>query len=255
MKYALYDVFVDWPGRLGREVPGLLHHLNAAGARRVLDVGCGTGRHVQALRGAGLDAHGADASEDMLHEAEGLLGSSDGLHAWRLGDDVPASLDEAGPFDAAIAMGNVWPQLVEEEQGRRAIDGLRRLVRPGGILLMGLKAVAARRGGSPYLPLLSRTHEGRPLWFVRFCEFDVPPGPDGVERCGFHFVVVGGDGDGADDPLHHTSSTWRVWDAGELRRWLTDRGLEQVRVGGQLADPDVPPTGEDVFVHAAFPSA
>ncbi|MCC7015571.1 MAG: hypothetical protein IT454_23635, partial [Planctomycetes bacterium] len=36
----LYDVFVDWNGRLARELPGLEAELRAVGARRVLDAGC-----------------------------------------------------------------------------------------------------------------------------------------------------------------------------------------------------------------------
>ena len=58
---SFYDVFVDWPGRLGREMPGLLRRLRAEGARRILDAGCGTGRHVAALREEGFLAYGADA--------------------------------------------------------------------------------------------------------------------------------------------------------------------------------------------------
>lgn len=96
----LYDVFVDWPGRLARELPGLERRLRAVGARRVLDVGCGTGRHVAALRERGYDAHGADASEEMLERARALLGGDAGLHLWRLGDPPPADLLAAAPFDA-----------------------------------------------------------------------------------------------------------------------------------------------------------
>ncbi|MHC4408625.1 MAG: class I SAM-dependent methyltransferase, partial [Planctomycetota bacterium] len=76
----LYDVFVDWNGRLGREMPGLVKHLGDA--KRVLDVGCGTGQHVAALLREGYDAYGADASEDMLARAV----ERERLSLWRLGD-------------------------------------------------------------------------------------------------------------------------------------------------------------------------
>jgi len=253
----LYDVFVDWPGRLAREIPGIERHLRSAGARRVLDAGCGTGQHVRALRERGFEAHGADVSADMLARAAELLGGPAGLHSWRLGEPPPASLWACAPFDAVICMGNVWPQLVSEAEARSAAEGLRALVRPGGLVLLGLKALAVRWvSHDPYLPLLRREHEGRPLWFVRFVELGLPALPDGARVAELHMVVVAGDAsagpDGA-EALIHRATRVRAWDPSELAEWLARRGFEEVRVSGSLADPQVAPRGEDVFATARVP--
>ncbi len=232
----LYDIFVDWEGRLGREMPGILSRLREAGARRVLDAGCGTGRHVAALLREGFDAHGADVSEEMLAQARALTGAPDRFHLWRMGDPPPASL-LATPFDAFLCLGNVWPQVTELDATFAAI---RRLLRPGGIVLVGLKAVEIRCATKdPYMPLLKRIHEGRPLWFVRFVDFD----PADAAFADLHMVVVG-------DTMLHRSTRVRVWSPGTLHEAFERAGLSDVSVSARIGETGVAPTTEDVFVHA-----
>jgi SAM-dependent methyltransferase len=257
----LYDVFVDWEGRLARELPGIERRLAEVGARRVLDAGCGTGQHLRALRERGYDAHGADVSSDMLEQAALLLGGAHGLHAWRLGEPPPAGLAGAAPFDAVLSLGNVWPQILSEADARATAQAIRALLRPGGLLLLGLKAFGVRlSGGDPYLPLLRRVRAGRPLWFVRFLDFSRAPLPDGTRVAGFHMAVVAGDapgtgGEGEAEALLHRASLSRVWDPGELGAWWRAHGFEDVRVSASLSDPDAALRGEDVFVHARCPLA
>lgn len=223
-----YNVFVDWEGRLGRELPGLKKAL--AGHHRVLDVGCGTGRHVRALLDEGFDAYGCDPSEEMLAKC----GDDERFFAWRAGDPPP----EIERFDAIICLGNVWPQITDDEDIERAAKGLRDLLLPGGALVMGLKAFALRE--DPYLPLLQREHEGQPIWFIRFLE--PTDGPLGR----FHMVVVRGE----DECVHHRAHTVRVWGPKNLAAEFRAAGFSEVKVSGVLGEPDAPVKGEDVFVHA-----
>jgi SAM-dependent methyltransferase len=252
---GLYDVFVDWPGRLAREMPGLSARLAAAGARRVLDVGCGTGRHVRALLDAGFDAHGADVSEAMLAQAREHVGDPARLHAWRMGTPASAALSAAAPFDAITCLGNAWPSLLDDREIAATLAAFRRLLVPGGSILIGLKAVAIRReSGQPYLPLLKRMHAGEALFFVRFCDFSVAPSAaGGADLCDFHMTVLRGDA-AAESPaaVLHSASRWRVWSPASLERCFGAAGLE-ARVSASLGDPEAPPTGEDVFVHATLP--
>jgi SAM-dependent methyltransferase len=239
---SFYDVFVDWPGRLGREMPGLLQRLRAAGARRILDVGCGTGRHVAALREEGFLAFGADASEEMIARAK-AFGAAEWFCEWRMGEAPPTDLK--APFDAAICLGNTWSMLTEERDAERAATALRGLVRPGGPLLVGLKALAIRkRSGNPYLPLLRREHQGGILYFVRFVDFDTGD----ADVCYFHMVVVRADAEG---PVEHRTRPMRVWSPESLVRCFERAGFPTVRVSARLGDPEAAPTTEDVFVHAS----
>ena len=233
----LYDVFVDWEGRLGREVPGILKRLREVGARRVLDAGCGTGRHVAALLREGFDAHGADVSEEMLAQARALTGAPDRFHPWRMGDPPPPM---GAPFDAFLCLGNAWPQVEEVEATLAAV---RQLVRPGGLVLVGLKAVEIRRTArDPYLPLLKRVHEGKTLWFVRFVEFE------DADFCRLHMVVAG-------DTVLHRSTRMRVYGPGTLSGTFERAGFRDVSVSARIGEPGVVPTTEDVFVHARAPEA
>lgn len=251
-----YDVFVDWPGRLARELPGLQKLLGSVGARRVLDLGCGTGRHVAALRALGFDAHGADVSEDMLEQARSLVGDASKLHAWQLGAPVPGSLVDAAPFDALISMGNVWPQVASEAEARATASACLALLRPGGLLVLGLKAFAARRATKDaHLPLMKREHEGRALWFVRFVDFTTTPLADGTRVVDLHVAIVAGDTRAPErEALHHGATCMREWAADELAAWLAGRGFVDVRVSGRLDDPSAPAPTEDVFATARKPA-
>lgn len=252
----LYDVFVDWDSRLAREIPGIEAALRGVGASRVLDVGCGTGRHVRALRERGFAASGADASPEMLARAAEHLGGERDLHAWRLGDPPPAALRDAGPFDAVLALGNMWPSIRLDGDLRAALAALSELLRPDGLVLLGLKAFRVRQAtGNPYLPLLRRVHEGRPLWFVRFVDFLAAP-DEPVPTCDLHMAVVAGDASGATAPeaLVHTTSRVRAWAPDELAAAFTTAGFERVRVSGRIDDPAASVTGEDVFLFARRPA-
>ena len=66
---ADYDRFMNWPARLAAEMPFIEGRLQAIGARRVLDVACGTGMHAVALAQRGYSVAGADFSTGMVERA------------------------------------------------------------------------------------------------------------------------------------------------------------------------------------------
>lgn len=244
----LYDVFVDWPGRLSREMPGLTRRLSGVGARKVLDIGCGTGRHVHALTEAGFKAFGADASSQMIERARAIVAPGR-LFIWALGERLPRELQEAAPFDAIVCLGNVWPHLVTNDQVRAAVTSMRDLLQPGGLAVVGFKAFAVqRRRRQPYLPLLKREHRGQPVFFVRWLDFAPRPAGD-VDVCEMHISVLRGDASMATTCDVHEARRLRVWSAEGLARAF-GAGFGEVRVSGSIGDPDAPATDENVFVHA-----
>ena len=65
----VYEAMIDWPKRLAHEEPFYRRLFERLGARSVLDVACGTGRHAAMFHGWGLRVEGADLSPAMIDRA------------------------------------------------------------------------------------------------------------------------------------------------------------------------------------------
>ena len=103
------------------------------GSGRLLDLGCGTGRHLARFAARGWEAVGVDLSEPMLRQA------ADKLSAARLeaelyrADILDLSFLPAESFDAAICMFSTLGMLSSEESRQRAVCQAARCLRPGGM--------------------------------------------------------------------------------------------------------------------------
>lgn len=91
--------------------------------RRVLDIGCGTGRLAVALAERGARVWGVDPSEDMLRQARAAGGRSVGLRQGRA---------EALPFKDAWFERAVLRTVVHLVERPSAFPELARVLRPGG---------------------------------------------------------------------------------------------------------------------------
>lgn len=163
-----YDRMVDMEARLAREVPPLAAMLRAAGARRVLDVGCASGGHAAALAGEGFDVTGIDPSPVFIAEARSrphLPGSvrfeASGLEDW-------ASRDDAGVFDGIICLGQTFPHLVLLRPLAEALRSLASLLREGGILIIQMiNPGAIEKRGLWTPPIRSWDDEGAHVTVMR----------------------------------------------------------------------------------------
>ena len=107
----------------------LLPRLAAAGARSVLDVGCGTGELVAALRGRGVSAVGMDVSEAAV--AVAAERHPDGRFLVHGVEDLPWPVEE-GAFDAVVSFETIEHLL----RPRRLLEGARSALAPGGHLAL-----------------------------------------------------------------------------------------------------------------------
>ena len=192
---AQYDYFVDWAQRLRHEMPFIERHLVGAGARRVLDVACGTGKHALALAQSGYEVVGADLSVGMIEQAR--------KNAAAFGDPIRFVVagfgnqcdTVGGGFDALLCLGNSLPHVLSTHALMATLADFGAVLRPGGLLLIQSRNFdAVMRGrvrwiGPQSHPLagtgdyrkqgdhpLAGTGDYREWLFVRFYDFN----PDGT---------------------------------------------------------------------------
>lgn len=101
----------------------------ARGVSRVLDLGCGTGRHSAALAAAGFEVYGCDSSATALRTAAGLLPGADFRPC-----DMTSLPYAADYFDAVLChqviQHGLWAQV------EKAAAEIVRVLRPGGFLYL-----------------------------------------------------------------------------------------------------------------------
>jgi O-antigen chain-terminating methyltransferase len=113
----------DIRGRVERYLPDL------EGRSPVLDLGCGRGEVLEALRDAGIAAHGVDLSSEMVRRCRerGL----DAEHA-----DLLEALAARGPGSLGAVVSFHVVEHLRPEQVDALVDLAWRALRPGGLLLL-----------------------------------------------------------------------------------------------------------------------
>ncbi len=100
---------------------------------RVLDAGCGPAVMAEPLLARGAEIWGVDASEEMIRLGQEQLAAHPSRPRVHLRTGTLEALEFAdGAFDSAIAMGVL--EYVEDRP--RALAELRRVLRPGGVLVL-----------------------------------------------------------------------------------------------------------------------
>jgi SAM-dependent methyltransferase len=116
-----------------QEIDFLVDQLGLAPGMRVLDVGCGPGRHSLALARRGITAHGVDRSPEFVELAR-TAAAADGLPATFEELDV-RDLAVEGDYDAAICLCQGGFGLLGGDD-EDVVGRIARTVRPGGLLAL-----------------------------------------------------------------------------------------------------------------------
>jgi SAM-dependent methyltransferase len=124
-----------------------------AGRKKLVDAGCGTGRHSAFLASSGFTVTGVDLSEEMLEvararapEVEFVVGD---VFSWR----PPA------PVDGVLCRG-VFNDVSDDEDRQRGFDSLFELLRPGGLLIFSVREIEKARARYGREPVVTRSEGG-----------------------------------------------------------------------------------------------
>lgn len=217
----IYEALIDWPKRLAHEEPFYRRLFEEVGARRVLDVACGTGRHAQMFHSWGLEVEGADLSPAMIAAAYGRCGEPAGLRWVVRGFDQPVQAQT--PFDAAICVGNSLALAGDGATVGRTMAQMLAAVREGGAVVVQVLNAWA-------LP------DGPCVWQKSF-RHRMPQGEGlilkGVHRCGgraFVDLVVQSVESG--QRLFAESVPFMALEASDLEQAAREAGAGRVEIAG-----------------------
>ena len=225
-----YDRFVNWPGRLELELPFLENQIKDAGAKRVLDAACGTGRHAIALAKLGFEVAGADLSEKMTERAEAnakSAGVSVQFKAVGFGE-LNAAFGRQS-FDALLCLGNSLPHLLSADDLQKALVDFATVLKPGGLLIIQNRNFDAVMKTRQRWMEPQSAREGDAQWlFLRFYDFE----PDGLIN--FNILTLKRQGEqGWQQSI--LSTPLRPILSGELQSGLEKAGFTGITLFGDLA--------------------
>jgi SAM-dependent methyltransferase len=132
---AAYDTLYgekDYEGECDLIERVLAEH-GAAGSRRILDLGCGTGNHVLPLIRRDHAVTGVDRSPGMLARARAKAAEAEAVAAFHEGD--VRDIDLGARFDAVLMMFAVLGYQRENADLKAALGTVRRHLEPGGLFV------------------------------------------------------------------------------------------------------------------------
>lgn len=199
--------------------------------RRAVDLACGTGRSSAPLLDLGFSLTAVDGAPAMVRRARDRLGPGADVHVADLRD-----LPDLGPFDLATCLCDSVNYLTEEEDLATALDGVARLLAPGGLLAFDVNTVVNHRAG--FAATWEAELQGAHVAWRGHGDPELAPG--GLTRA---VVEVRRPG----HPPAAGEHVQRNWPLAVLSRRLAEAGLPLVAVRGQWPGGHLDPQADELL--------
>jgi glycine/sarcosine N-methyltransferase len=135
--YPLF--YKDWEVQLEREGLTLRSIFRNKGVETILDVACGPGTQSIPLAKLGFNVVGVDPSAELLKKAQRTADDYQVSVEWHRADFLSLNEVVDAPFDAIVCKGNSLPHLLTDDEIEVTIQTFFELLRPGGVLVIGLR--------------------------------------------------------------------------------------------------------------------
>jgi SAM-dependent methyltransferase len=127
---------VQTPGHTAQEVAWIIAALDLPPGARILDLGCGQGRHAVPLAQAGYRLAGLDRSTYLLAHAQRAARERGVDVQWVRGD--MRRLPWRGQFDACISLFTSFGYFEDEAHNQEVLYQVHGALKPGGTLVLDL---------------------------------------------------------------------------------------------------------------------
>lgn len=228
-----YDAYTDgyqfetWTGKLAAKAEAF-----GPADRRLLDVGCGTGKSFLAMLDRGWSVVGCDVSPAMIEVAREKVGDS-----VRLEVADARALPAYGSFDLVWALNDTLNYLLGADELRSALEGMKANLAEGGILLFDLNTLSTFR--SSFVGNHDREGEQSMAWIG--LEESIEPG----STCEARLEVVG-------DPATTHVHRQHHFPEAEVLETIDRAGLDCLQVWGDHEGEQEQPLDEERHQKAIF---
>jgi len=129
-----------------KDIPRIVKLFNEKGVKKVLDLGCGSGRHLVYLARHGFDVHGIDISKRGIKIARKWLKKEKLKTHLRVRDIYKQLPYKNNFFDAIISTQTLHHGRIENI--RKLIKEMKRILRPKGLMFITVRKEVAKK----YIP-------------------------------------------------------------------------------------------------------